>query len=370
MEVRRDEVATRIANTVMSHRVSYGNLSRLLPATFGFPAIYCRHRIFECLKLGFFASRNINATLPISWINSALQVAQTCCISCCRKSLSKTINFNLINSWSSRARSISLITVSAKPLPAIVTIGFKLWPSARYCFFFSADSDISFTGDEFSMLLYLFYWVFLESVMAKSKSSNRWLQEHFNDSYVKESQRDGYRSRASYKLKELNQKDRFLKPGNTVVDLGAAPGGWSQVAAEIVGDTGKVVASDILPMDPLAGVEFICGDFTEQSVFDALLDQLGTEKADLVISDMAPNMSGIAAVDQPKSMYLVELALDMARNVLKPGGNFVAKVFQGEGFDALMSECKLLFSKVVIRKPDASRARSREVYVVATGSRT
>lgn len=200
--------------------------------------------------------------------------------------------------------------------------------------------------------------------MARSKSSKRWLDEHFKDSYVKQSQQAGYRSRASYKLLELDDKDRLFRPGQLVVDLGAAPGGWSQVAAERVGERGRVLASDILPMDALAGVEFVQGDFTEEAVLDELLAALGEQKADLVISDMAPNMSGVAAVDQPRAVYLVELALDMARQVLKPGGHFVAKVFQGEGFDPLLQETRKAFDKLVVRKPGASRARSREVYLV------
>ncbi len=201
--------------------------------------------------------------------------------------------------------------------------------------------------------------------MARSKTSKAWLHEHFNDSYVKSSKESGYRSRASYKLIELDKKDRLLKPGMTVVDLGSAPGGWSQVAVEKVSDSGLVLASDILEMDGIAGVTFVQGDFTEESVLHTLLDEMKGAKADLVISDMAPNMSGIAEIDQPQSMYLVELALDMARQVLKPGGNFVAKVFQGEGFDAYLQDCRKSFKKVVTRKPDASRARSREVYIVA-----
>ncbi|MEY4589982.1 MAG: ribosomal large subunit methyltransferase [Pseudomonadota bacterium] len=201
--------------------------------------------------------------------------------------------------------------------------------------------------------------------MARSKSSSRWLQEHFNDHYVKESQKDGYRSRASYKLLEIQNKDRLIKPGMRVVDLGAAPGGWSQVAANLVGMKGFVLATDILLMDNIAGVEFIQGDFTEESVFETLLANLGENKADLVLSDMAPNMSGIAGVDQPKAMYLCELALDMARQILKPGGDFVCKVFQGEGTDEWMKICRQAFAKCSIRKPDASRARSREVYLVA-----
>ncbi|MDI9244381.1 23S rRNA (uridine(2552)-2'-O)-methyltransferase RlmE [Marinobacter sp. CHS3-4] len=203
--------------------------------------------------------------------------------------------------------------------------------------------------------------------MARSKTSDRWLKEHFDDVWVKKSREDGYRSRASYKLIELDRKDRFFKPGQVVVDLGAAPGGWSQVAVERVGDHGIVLASDILEMNPIAGVDFVQGDFTEQSVLDELLDLLGDRRADVVISDMAPNMSGMAAVDIPSAMGLVELALDMAQQVLKPGGVFVAKVFQGEGFEALLSEMRKSFASVVSRKPDSSRARSREIYQVCKG---
>lgn len=203
--------------------------------------------------------------------------------------------------------------------------------------------------------------------MARSKTSDRWLKEHFDDVWVKKSREDGYRSRASYKLIELDNKDRLFRPGQTVVDLGAAPGGWSQVAVERVGDNGTVVASDILEMTPIAGVAFVQGDFTEQSVLDELLDLLGDRRADVVISDMAPNMSGMAAVDIPNAMGLVELALDMAQQVLKPGGVFVAKVFQGEGFDALLAEMRKSFGTVVSRKPDSSRARSREIYQVCKG---
>lgn len=203
--------------------------------------------------------------------------------------------------------------------------------------------------------------------MARSKSSGRWLKEHFDDQYVKKSQKDGYRSRASYKLLEMSKKDRLIRPGMTVLDLGAAPGGWTQVAMELVGDDGTVIASDILPMDPIAGVTFIEGDFTEKSVYDEIMAAVNGRKIDLVISDMAPNMSGNPAIDQPRSMYLVELALDMSRQVLKPGGNFLAKVFQGEGFDELLKETRSSFTKVQSRKPDASRGRSREVYQLATG---
>ncbi|MGQ9426495.1 23S rRNA (uridine(2552)-2'-O)-methyltransferase RlmE [Gilvimarinus sp. F26214L] len=203
--------------------------------------------------------------------------------------------------------------------------------------------------------------------MAKSKSSHRWLREHFNDPFVKRTQQDGYRSRASYKLLELQEKDRLLKPGMTVLDLGAAPGGWSQVAAEFVGEKGKVIASDILPMDAIAGVEFIEGDFTEEGVLQDILNALGDRQADLVMSDMAPNMSGVTDIDQPKSMYLVELALDLAKQTLNEKGTLVTKVFQGEGFEAFYQDLRRNFQKVVSRKPTASRARSRELYVVAKG---
>jgi len=203
--------------------------------------------------------------------------------------------------------------------------------------------------------------------VAKSASSGRWLKEHFDDHYVKKSKEMGYRSRASFKLIELDEKDKLFRSGMTVVDLGAAPGGWSQVAAERVGERGRVVASDILPMDAMAGVEFVQGDFTEEVVLQNILNALGEAPADLVISDMAPNMSGMSAVDQPAAMYLVELALDMAREVLKPGGTFVAKVFQGEGFDQYMKDMRTSFSKVVTRKPESSRSRSREVYLLGKG---
>lgn len=166
---------------------------------------------------------------------------------------------------------------------------------------------------------------------------------------------------------EVNDKDHLLKSGMTVVDLGAAPGGWSQVAAEIVGDSGRVVASDILEMAPLGGVTFVQGDFTEDSVFEEILSAIGDEPVDLVISDMAPNMSGNASSDQPAAMYLVELALDMARQILKPNGNFLVKVFQGEGFDPYLADMRSSFKSVVTRKPDSSRARSREVYLLGKG---
>jgi len=203
--------------------------------------------------------------------------------------------------------------------------------------------------------------------MAKSKSSRRWMHEHVNDPYVKQAQVDGYRSRASYKLIELNEKDKLIRPGMLVLDLGSAPGGWSQVAGKLVGDSGRVLATDILPMAPIRNVDFIQGDFTEQEVFDRLLEHLGGAQADLVMSDMAPNLSGIDSADQAASIYLVELALDMARRTLKPKGNFVAKVFQGVGSDDYLKDLRTSFEKVSIRKPASSRSRSREIYVVAKG---
>jgi len=203
--------------------------------------------------------------------------------------------------------------------------------------------------------------------MPRSKSSKQWLKEHFDDEYVRRSQDDGYRSRASYKLLEIQEKDRLIKPGMTVVDLGAAPGGWSQVAAELVGESGRVLACDILPMDSLADVEFIQGDFTEQEVLDELLKRLVDGGADLVISDMAPNLSGMKDMDQPRAMYLAELALDLARSTLHEGANFLVKVFQGAGFEDYHRDLKLSFQSVKTRKPGASRQRSREVYLLGSG---
>ncbi|MDS4020726.1 MAG: 23S rRNA (uridine(2552)-2'-O)-methyltransferase RlmE [Candidatus Competibacter sp.] len=205
--------------------------------------------------------------------------------------------------------------------------------------------------------------------MARSKSSARWLREHFTDEYVKRAQREGYRSRAVYKLLEIDEKDRLLRPGMTVVDLGAAPGGWSQLAARLVGGQGAVVALDVLPMEPVPGVEFVEGDFREVAVLERLLDGLGGRPVDLVLSDMAPNASGIKAVDQPRGMYLAELALDFSRRCLRPGGGFLVKVFQGEGFDAFLKELRAAFVSIVSRKPRASRPRSAEQYLVARNYR-
>lgn len=202
--------------------------------------------------------------------------------------------------------------------------------------------------------------------MAKSVSSKRWLKEHFDDEFVHRAQQEGYRSRAVYKLKELDEKCKLFKPNMQVVDLGAAPGGWTQYAAERIGKQGVVVASDILPIEPIPDVTFIQGDFREDSVLDDILLALNDNYSDLVISDMAPNMSGMAA-DQPRAMYLVELALDLATQTLKQGGGFVCKLFQGEGSEAYIKDVKQRFTSVAIKKPKASRPRSREVYVVATG---
>jgi 23S rRNA (uridine2552-2'-O)-methyltransferase len=205
--------------------------------------------------------------------------------------------------------------------------------------------------------------------MARSKSSSKWLQEHFDDEFVKRSQKDGYRSRAVYKLEEIDKKDHLIRPGITIIDLGAAPGGWSQYAARKLQGKGRIIALDILPMDPLDGVEFIQGDFLQDEVFQQLLDTLGNDRPDLVISDMAPNMSGMQAVDIPRAMYMAELALDLGQQVLKPGGALLVKVFQGEGFDAYLKMLRQQFTRVVMRKPKASRSRSREIYALATGFR-
>lgn len=203
--------------------------------------------------------------------------------------------------------------------------------------------------------------------MTRSKSSGSWLQEHINDPYVKQAQKDGYRSRASYKLLQLHEKDRLLRPGMLVIDLGSAPGGWSQVASRIVGEQGKVVATDILAMEPIRNVDFVLGDFTDEKVLARVLDLLGGRKPDLIICDIAPNISGIDSADQAAAMYLVELALDMARKVLKSKGDFAAKVFQGAGSEAFLKDLRTSFDKVHVRKPAASRPRSREVYVVGKG---
>ena len=201
--------------------------------------------------------------------------------------------------------------------------------------------------------------------MARSKSSNRWLSEHFDDHYVKMAQQKGLRSRSAFKLLELQDKYQLLKPGMIVVDLGSAPGGWCQVVQPLVKDSGKVLALDILEMEPVHGVEFIPGDFTEAGPLQALEAALDGHKVDLVLSDMAPNMSGMATIDQAKAMYLAELALEFVKAHLKPGGDYVVKLFQGTDFDVYVREVRSLFKKVQVRKPKASRPRSREVYLLA-----
>ncbi|XKM13325.1 23S rRNA (uridine(2552)-2'-O)-methyltransferase RlmE [Orbaceae bacterium ac157xtp] len=201
----------------------------------------------------------------------------------------------------------------------------------------------------------------------RSASSTRWLNEHFKDRFVQQAQKKGLRSRAWFKLDEIQQTDKLFRPGMTVVDLGAAPGGWSQYVASLIGNKGRIVACDLLPMDPIVGVDFLQGDFRDEEVLKTLLERVGDSKVQVVMSDMAPNMSGQPAVDIPRSMYLVELALDMCRDVLAENGSFIVKVFQGEGFEEYLKTVRGMFKTVKIRKPEASRARSREVYIVALG---
>ncbi|MGF6670385.1 23S rRNA (uridine(2552)-2'-O)-methyltransferase RlmE [Pseudomonas monsensis] len=205
--------------------------------------------------------------------------------------------------------------------------------------------------------------------MARSKTSLGWLKRHVNDPYVKQAQKDGYRSRASYKLLEIQEKYKLIRSGMSVVDLGAAPGGWSQVTSRLIGGQGRLIASDILEMDSIPDVNFIQGDFTEDEVLARILEAVGNSQVDLVISDMAPNMSGTPEVDMPKAMFLCELALDLAERILKPGGNFVIKIFQGEGFDVYLKDARRKFDKVQMIKPDSSRGSSREQYMLAWGYR-
>ena len=203
--------------------------------------------------------------------------------------------------------------------------------------------------------------------MSRSKTSKAWMREHINDPYVQRAKAEGYRSRAAYKLLELDKKDRLLVPGQLLVDLGAAPGSWSQVAVARLGSKGRVVAVDLLPMEPLPGVHFVQGDFREQEVLDALLAAMGGRKADLVISDLAPNISGIGVSDQARSMHLAELALEFSRQCLKPGGTLLVKVFQGAGFTEFLAGMRKSFVKVGSRKPEASRGRSSEMYLLGRG---
>lgn len=201
----------------------------------------------------------------------------------------------------------------------------------------------------------------------RSGSSSRWLNEHFNDRFVQAAHKKGLRSRAWFKLEEIQKTDQLFKPGISVVDLGAAPGGWSQYVSSLIGNKGRIIACDLLAMDPIVGVDFIQGDFRDESVLNLLLERVGESKVNVVMSDMAPNMSGQPAVDIPKAMYLAELAVDMCKDVLAPNGAFIVKIFQGEGFDEYLKLIRSMFTKVKIRKPEASRARSREVYIVASG---
>ena len=203
--------------------------------------------------------------------------------------------------------------------------------------------------------------------MTRTKSSRRWLHRHFSDSYVQRARTEGYRSRAAFKLLEIQEKDRILAPGMRVLDLGAAPGGWSQAAARIIGPRGWIVALDLLPMEPLPEVAFVQGDFRDEASLAELRRTLEGEAVDAVLSDMAPNMSGNHAVDQPRMIYLCELALDLAKELLNPGGSLVVKTFHGEGFEGFHKEMRASFRRVASRKPKSSRARSRELYLVATG---
>jgi 23S rRNA (uridine2552-2'-O)-methyltransferase len=203
--------------------------------------------------------------------------------------------------------------------------------------------------------------------MARTKSSASWLSRHLSDPFVKRAQKDGYRSRSAYKLIELNEKDKLIRPGMRIMDLGSAPGGWSQVAGKLIGEKGRVLATDILPMEGLKNVDFIQGDFTDEAVVQRVLDWLAGAKFDLIVSDIAPNISGIESADQGRSIYFLELALDTVRKTLKPGATFAAKMFQGSGSDEYLKELRQHFAKVTIRKPEASRKESREVYLVAKG---
>jgi 23S rRNA (uridine2552-2'-O)-methyltransferase len=198
----------------------------------------------------------------------------------------------------------------------------------------------------------------------RSKSSSRWLAEHANDEFVKRAQKEGWRSRAVFKLAQIQASERLLRPGMRCVDLGAAPGGWSQYAVRILGP-GRIVATDILAMDPIPGVDFVQGDFREEAVLEQVLQCLGAHKVDLVLSDMAPNMAGIDAVDQPRSMHLAELALEFADRVLAPGGDLLVKLFQGAGFDQIIKDTRSRYGRVMTKKPKASRSRSSEIYLLA-----
>lgn len=198
-----------------------------------------------------------------------------------------------------------------------------------------------------------------------NKSSRRWLKEHFSDIYVKQAQQSGFRSRAVFKLIEINKRDHLFKPGMIVVDVGAAPGGWAQLVSSLIKPTGRVIAVDLLPMEPINSVEFIQGDFSDENILNKLQEQLALDQVDWVISDMAPNMSGNESIDVPRSMYLAESVLDFSLKVLNQTGGVLIKLFQGEGFDTLVNELKQRFKTVALRKPKASRGRSREIYILA-----
>jgi 23S rRNA (uridine2552-2'-O)-methyltransferase len=199
----------------------------------------------------------------------------------------------------------------------------------------------------------------------RTKSSARWLAEHANDEFVKRALKEGWRSRAVYKLEEIQQRERLLRPGIRCVDLGAAPGSWSQYTARLLAGKGRIVATDILPMDAIQGVEFVLGDFREPAVLSEVLLRIGADKVDLVLSDMAPNMAGMDAVDQPRSMHLAELAFEFADRVLVPGGDLLVKLFQGEGFEQIIRRARAGYGRVMTKKPKASRARSAEIYLLA-----
>lgn len=203
--------------------------------------------------------------------------------------------------------------------------------------------------------------------MTKHKKNQQWLDEHFNDEYVKKAQQMGLRSRAVFKLEEIDKKDKLLRPNQIVVDLGAAPGGWSEYARKKVTGNGRIIALDLLNIEPIAGVDFIQGDFSDDAIFAELQGLIDSQPVDVVMSDIAPNMSGSKAIDQPKSMYLAELALDFAKNALDKKGAFLIKLFQGEGFDQYVADARKAFVTVLVRKPKASRSRSREVYLLAKG---
>jgi 23S rRNA (uridine2552-2'-O)-methyltransferase len=205
--------------------------------------------------------------------------------------------------------------------------------------------------------------------MAKNKTSRQWVHDHINDPYVKQAQAQGYRSRAAFKLLQIDERDHLLVPGKVVVDLGSTPGGWSQVVSKKVAPGGRVIALDLLPMEPVPGVHFIQGDFREDEVLEQLVAALEGRPVGLVLSDMAPNMSGIAVTDQARSIHLLELALEFSRQYLKTGGDMLVKVFQGSGFEALRRDMEQLFSSVAVRKPDSSRDRSAEVYLLCRGRR-